>query len=88
MDYYAEAETIIEKAKEELVQSRIHKKPVWIGLKVKSDTASKQSDSFSGRNKEYVDQIMHEIYVSLNSWFPELQGFSIFDYTGFRSMRK
>ena len=88
MDYYTNVKTIMQKAKEELVQARIHKKPIWIGLKVTKDKSNSLDTSFHSIGKQVLQKTMEEIYHSIQVFYPEFQGFGVYNYSGYTSMEQ
>ena len=88
MGYRTDVKKIIQAVSEELIQCRITQKPIWIGLKVKADDLNNSSISFASLGNNYLEQAMSDVYRQFVNYYPELQGFALYHYRGYRQLKE
>jgi len=87
MDYFNRVDKITDEITEELRQAKIYETPVMIGLKVKPESQAFSNTTFYDTGRRTLVLTMDEIYATLREIYPELQGFALYDYQGYFSMK-
>ena len=64
---------------DELILSRIFKKPIWLGLKVKQD----DQNSFYDLGIKRMDNVKDSIVRKFIKFYPEFQGFAMYQFDSY-----